>query len=412
MSSAEMASDEATAGGTNPPPAVNEAADPTKVPETVQEAKRVARDPEAKPAELLKAAQTLGFVGAFDDARMCLARLESTDEFRTERRQLKFAIDRLSDMTPDFQDYLLVNTLQLVRDPASTNDQLINAADRLIRWGSLDAAERAMDVLEQRGERRFLPQMRAVSRQLRRSGVLNTFEVIGQPMVGQLDRPYEAMLARHPGGSHRTIIVFTGAARRFWMSINVLHHFLKRYGANILYLSDHRGQMYLTGLTGLDGGYAGMVQMLSTQLSELGATDVYVMASSAGGFVGLMAASDLKAEAYLGLSIRTDLTGRLPRGAYIDRAIEKARAPQMVTNLRPFIEARSTPRRIYLCCGDAHEVDYQHVANLTGLPNVHLRLLPGTSIHDVTPVLLSSGLFEKLLDELMGPSAEKVAVTA
>ncbi len=371
-------------------------------PQSIVEARRTATDPDAAPEALLAAAGRLTFFGLFREARDAVARLDRLGVFRQDVRQLKFAIDRLSDTTPEFQEKLLVNSVKIARDPVADPERLLRAADRLIRWGALDDADRALATLEERGARgRGIRSLQAVSRQLRRSGILDTFAVIGQPLLRNLTRPYEAMLSRHAGTTDQIIIVFSGAARQFYVSISVLHHFLKRFDAHVIYLSDHRSRMFFDGLTGHARGYADMLDMLNATIAELGASSVHVLAKSAGGFMGLRTAADVGAATFLGLSIRTDMSGKHQLGSYERQAIDKSDHKSVAIDLRPYLAERAAPGRIYLCCGDANMTDREHTEHLRGLPNVTVDLVEGYRLHDPMMGLLARGEFEGLLQRFV-----------
>ena len=126
-------------------------------------------------------------------------------------------------------------------------------------------------------------------------------------------------MARHLNGSNKLIVVFTGIGTRFWLSLMLLHLFLKRLNTHIIYLSDLRQFFFLDGLESVARGYQGLLQALRGAVRELGAEEVYVLANSAGGFAGLRYAIDLRANSFLGLSIPTDLSGSLPVGEFLTR---------------------------------------------------------------------------------------------
>jgi hypothetical protein len=371
-------------------------------PKIITEAKRIAADPDTEPDLLMYAARNLVSFGLYDEARRAVERLEPSGLYRQELRHLRFTIERLGDKTPAFQEQLLVNAIRLARKADATNDQLVAAADKLIRWGALDDADRALDTLERRGAGgKGIRSLRAIGRQLRRSGILDTFTVIGQPLVRGLSRPYEALLSEQQDGSDRAIIVFTGAARRFYVSLHVLHHFLRQYGAHIIYLSDHRNLMFLDGLTGQPRGYDDLRALIEDTLTNLGADKIHVMGSSAGGFIGLRMAADISARSYLGMSIRTDLSGKVRIRDYERRALARCEHKAMAIDLLPYLKQRTTPEHIYLCCGDSSVVDLAHARNLERLPNATLRLVEGYRLHDVTPGLLERGEFQGLLDRFV-----------
>jgi len=364
------------------------------------EAERVAKDPAAQPQQLLGAVKQLFQEGAFGVADQALRRLESAGLFAAEVRHLRFGLDRIRDNGPDDYGPHIDRAATVVADPAATDDAVLAAADALVRYGAIADAERALERLQRAGVHpRRVARLRAASRQMKRSGILSSFTVVGRPLSETLTRPHEAMLSRHKPGSDRAIVVFTGGARQFWMTLHVLHQYVGKLDAHVVYLSDHRGRMYLDGLTGHARGYPDMLAMLKQTVDDLGVSKTFMMATSAGGYVGLRAAADLGAESFLGLSIRTDLTGGQPLGVFEKRVIDRCQHKDMLMDLRPYLSGRPHPKRVHLYCGEANPLDAAHAAHLDGLPNVTVRYLPKYKLHDIVPELLSRGQFEDVLRE-------------
>ena len=176
----------------------------------------------------------------------------------------------------------------------------------------------------------------------------------------------------------------------------------------MIYLSDHSGAMYVNGLASVGPGYGSMIGMLREQLESLTPTDLYVMATSAGGFVGLRTAIDLQADAFTGMSIRSDLSPSspimtLPFERYV---LKVCKDPEMLVNLRPLVEASDFPRRIQLYTGDALKIDLDHTENLRGIPRVKITYLDAHYRHDVVGGLIARGLFAGVLRHLIGESDE------
>ena len=122
---------------------------------------------------------------------------------------------------------------------------------------------------------------------------------------------HEAFTARHEAGSRKVIIVFTGLDPRFWLSLMVLHGFLKRLDTHIIYLNDLRQLIFFDGLETVAKGYGRLLDALLKTVNGLGAEEIHVMGNSAGGFTALRYAADLHAKTFLGTSIRSDLSGGL-----------------------------------------------------------------------------------------------------
>src|SRR6202035_1001974 len=108
------------------------------------------------------------------------------------------------------------------------------------------------------------------SRQLRRSGILAEVTALDQSGI-RLDGRHEAYTARCKEGSDKVIIVFTGLGPRFWLSLMVLHGFLKRLRTHVIYLTDLRNLIFFDGLETVAKGYDGLYEALAETVRSLGA---------------------------------------------------------------------------------------------------------------------------------------------
>ncbi|WP_421726227.1 hypothetical protein [Bauldia sp.] len=301
----------------------------------------------------------------------------------------------------------LDDALRWAEDPEATDRRRYIAADVLISWGMIDRAEPLLERLSQNPQLTGrLKRLRAAARQLRRSGVLNDLAAMTDAGSELIDGRHEAYTARYDGDSNKVIVVFTGADPRFWLSLMMLHMFLKRLNTHVIYLTDLRRLIFFDGLATVARGYDGLLEALRTAIDGLGANDIHVMANSAGGFAGLRYAMDLQAKSFLGMSIRTDLSigSPVPVGSFFQRPELRQIAPHMLVDLKPMLQESGWPERIKLYAGDANPVDRPHAMHIADLPNVDVTLLAGQSEHDVTSRLLAQGEFEDVLrDFVYGP---------
>jgi hypothetical protein len=285
------------------------------------------------------------------------------------------------------------------------------AADILVSWGYLDLADRLLERL--RGNEKYAVQVNriaAASRQLRRSGIMEEVTALSESGV-RIDGRHEAYTARHKAGSRKVIIVFTGFDPRFWLSLMVLHAFLKRLDTHVIYLNDLRQLIFFDGLETVAKGYDGLLHALRETIGALGAEDVHVMGNCAGGFSALRYAIDLRAKTFFGTSIRSDLSAAspLPIGEIFRRPALDA-YPAMKVDLRPLLARTRWPERIMLFCGEENPVDLPHSMHLVGLANVELTILAGHSHHDCISGLLGRGLFEPVLRRFIHPGPIDTAI--
>ena len=363
--------------------------------------------------QLVDALGDLVTFGAFDAVDEAIRRLREQDKAPLYLIKLERLVNWLRRLGPQFEETRLAGAIVSVGDPLATNQQLLKAAECLVVWGSLDHADRALSQLRLR---KAFPgpteRLTAASRQLRRSGILQELQTLTPET--SLNKPYEVLLRRKPGAK-RVIIVFTGIAFRFWLSLNALHLFLRKLDAHVIYLSDHHASMFVNGIGSVGFGYDKLLAMLREQLRELDPRTVYILATSAGGFVGLRAAMDLKAECFAGMSIRTTLDPGSPiqTSPFERYVIQVCRYPEMLIDLRPMVEASEYPRRIQLYCGDHNKIDIAHARNLAGIPRVEVRQIPGYRLHDAISGLIARGHFQHMLrDFVSGPAAAPSTVEA
>lgn len=287
-------------------------------------------------------------------------------------------------------------------DPADA--EASRAADVLVSWGHLDLADRLLDRL--RPNPKYAVQVNrlsAASRQLRRSGIMDELTALNESGV-RIDGRHEAYTARHKDGSRKVIIVFTGFDPRFWLSLMVLHAFLKRLHTHVIYLNDLRQLIFLDGLETIAKGYRGLLEALIETIGVLGVEDIHVMGNCAGGFSALRYAMDLRAKTFLGTSIRSDLSpaSPLPIGGIFHSPALNA-YPEMKIDLKPLLAHNDWPERIMLFTGEENPVDLPHALHLADLPNVELTILAGHSYHDVISGLLARDQFDAVLKRFLEP---------
>jgi hypothetical protein len=382
----------------------------TMTTQLLRQALAVAHDPQATNEQLLEVIGDLLALGDLASTEAVLGRLRANGSSAPVVPRLEKHLARLRGQesvgTP------LLAALAILRNHHATDEQLLKAADSLVVWGALDEADLALDRLR---ERNAYPgpvaRLSAASRQLRRSGILTELQTLTPQQ--SLNKPYEVLIRRRDG-AERVIIVFTGMALRFWLSLNALDHFLRRFDAHVIYLSDHSATMYLNGLANIGPGYDNLLRTLEKHLNILAVREVLVLASSAGGFVGLRAAVDLQARRFAGMSIRTTFSpsSSLLMSPLEERAIASCRYPEMLIDLRPVIEASTYPLSIQLYCGDRSKLDAAHAKNLAGIPRVEVNYLKDYGAHDAISGLIAAGEFERVLQRFVTGAAETDLVQA
>lgn len=372
----------------------------------------VAYNPNSSVRQLLDVIGDLIAFGSFDASIKVLERLREAGAEPPYARKLEKSLQWLHRYGSGFEDSLLAGALAVARDRNSDEKQLLKAAECLVVWGSLDEADHALARLsENEALRGPVSRLAAASRQLRRSGILQELQSLTP--AKSLNKPYEVLVRRREG-AERVIIVFTGVALRFWLSLNALHVFLRKLDSHVVYLSDHSGTLYLNGLTSLGAGYERMLEVLEEQLQALGCRKLFVLASSAGGFVGLRAAIDLRADCFAGMSIRTSLVpfkGFAPPPMQ-QRILERCRDPGMIIDLHDMLAASDYPSSVQLYCGEATNADRTHAEHLADIPRVEVQYLKEYRRHDVISGLIARGELDAMLKRFVGDTPTGVGEAA
>jgi hypothetical protein len=382
-------------------------------PPALSRARALASEPGlASNDSLVSAASDLIAWGAFDEG----LRLASVLEERglvAEAEEFYKSVDRQHGRRRQFDERFLVNAVATARNPDARTSALMFAADTLLRWGALDEADVAIARLKSNpATQAEAGALAMTSRQLRRSGILDALQTADPTEAGTLNRPHELLLARAKNPTDRVIVVFTGIEDRFWMSLQVLYHYLKKLDAHVIFVSDHSRDLFLNGLKSVGGGYKGLVNRIAALVRELDPRNVSFMASSAGGYVGLLIASEIKAQAFLGFGIKTILgtDPRLGLNKLEREAVARCSDPGILKDLRRFLADSGQPERVTLFAGDGAKLDIAHAEHLRGLRQVKIRYLSEYDHHNVVPGLIARGQFEDVLREFLVPAKNDASV--
>ena len=279
------------------------------------------------------------------------------------------------------------------------------AAELLASWGLI---EEASALLTRTGvaDLPLSPVFRArrVISFLRKSKLIEELSALvslGKAPNQILQGRHDSLFYERPKAT-KLLIVLPGGGEHFFISLNVLWAYLRRLPISTVFLRDTEDLLFLNGVKSLGGSYHATVRRLRRLRDELGQPELYIMGSSAGGFGGLIYALNLKARAFLGLSIHTDLslTSALPRMKYFAREDLIARIPTFMIDTYPLVEAQQGAMRIKLIYSEGQNIDRLQALHLKGLPNVDVEAVPG-KIHDVASILLSQGRFMAVLREFL-----------
>ncbi len=155
-----------------------------------------------------------------------------------------FAADRIEE----FRKTLL--------DPTSETERILATCELMIADGHIGEVVTLLETMS--ADPVAGPRARralAMCRYLKSSGIVDDllrFRVFDGGQIESLrpgghDVAPSSFLSRRDG-SKKLIVVFTGKAHRFWVSLEVFHQFLTRLDQHILYLRDDLSKAYLAGV--------------------------------------------------------------------------------------------------------------------------------------------------------------------
>jgi hypothetical protein len=297
--------------------------------------------------------------------------------------------------------------IEAARTPAASIYDKLSAMEFLVAYGLSSEADDAMKAARVRmraggvaggpSVTRLMGRLAAISRRFREERLESRLRRLGGLGARLLDGNEEAVLSAAKGA--RTLLVVFGTMNNdFWVSYPVLHCLLPTETVSVLYLKDPRGLMYLRGLQAYGDSFESLCAGIGSVARDLSITDIRVTAFSSGGYGALLLASRLGARAFLGFSIRTDLSpaSPLPMDRYVTREKLRQAVGDRMVDLEPVLRERAVPGLGVLYYGDGTEIDAAHARHLAGLSNFIVKQVPDTR-HNTVMTLLTDGSFERAL---------------
>jgi hypothetical protein len=295
----------------------------------------------------------------------------------------------------------------LARDPRATPKQLLHAAEVLTAYADVDASDalivRAQRVLagskvESGG---FLERLSAVNRTLRDARIPKRVREIG-PVAEELASEKGMVLVERPG-ARRLVVVLATMFNDFWVSLPVLHCFLSEHDCAILYLRDRSNRMYLYGVDGHGPDFTAIQTAVLDVARAGGYQDVQVLGFSSGGYAGLLLASRIGAQGYLGFSIRTDMSpgSALPLDRLATRIGDAPDRQDLLMDLKAVVTGNAAPKMAVIYYGEKAIIDAAHAEHMRGVPGVIVKQVKG-GLHNSVMSLLAANEFSRVLKLFLG----------
>ncbi|WP_042703990.1 hypothetical protein [Azospirillum sp. B506] len=203
-----------------------------------------------------------------------------------------------------------------------------------------------------------------------------------------------------PAGSSTTLIAFTGRARRLTVSVYLMQRILEPFGVNVIYLFDPADSFYLGGIGGRWTGLDATLGLLRRLCEGFGTQQLYCLGQSTGGYGALRYGLELDARAILAFSPMIWQVRRTRPLARIGQMLGRPVGEEEV-DLRGLYRSRARHPPATIICGGDNAADLRSASELSDLPGIDLRVLPGVADHSVITPLLQTGVLRPMIGEFL-----------
>ncbi len=216
-----------------------------------------------------------------------------------------------------------------------------------------------------------------------------------EPLAGVLVAPCLS-------GSDRVIVVFAGlAGEKFALRDDLLD----APDVHLVYLRDYGPKFLLCDIPRLGGSYEACRDALADIVHELGASRVFCLGFSAGGYASLKFGFDLRAEGVLNFSGPTTLSLADVPGATLQKFPQirhlSLNAPHLLADMASVYRVSPARPRVRLVFGDAHKRDRMLASRMDGIDGVELMPLEAFDGHRTFPEAIRRGVFSSHLSDLL-----------
>lgn len=210
-------------------------------------------------------------------------------------------------------------------------------------------------------------------------------------------------IVRNPGAV-ATLVVFPNLRGNFGLlPLDFADALLSRHPLNVIYLRDRRRFAFIAPDDDLGGSVTGLSDLLRHHASDLGDLPLLTMGTSSGGFGAMRQAAAIGARGAIVFSSPTRLHSSDDRPAESDRRVGLSFMDAFSEEDRDVLPAlrASAGLRIWHVAAADHAEDRRQQARLAGLPGVQTMLRDGAKSHNTLLDALSSGLFDRLVQEAL-----------
>ena len=200
-------------------------------------------------------------------------------------------------------------------------------------------------------------------------------------------------------GAETIIFCFCDALHGLGMPLPVLHRWMSRLNASIVYLRDFSKNFYLSGVSELSSDYIGTVSALRDIARSLGARHIACHGGSAGAFGAIRYGSDLRAQSVMVMAGPTNLDPAFnTRLRTLNLTAEvRSRLPDAELDLKRVLHSAEWAPKTTIVVATGNWDDRIHGEWLDPVPSVELDLIPDFDGHNVAIELVKRGLLDRYL---------------
>jgi hypothetical protein len=273
--------------------------------------------------------------------------------------------------------------------------QWANACHDLFEAGRLDVLEYAVRYLHS-----IYPELTYLAT------LLALFDAMPRQMPAPLafcdDPTAEIQIVRRPGCDN-VLLCFCAANGTLGLPVNLVHQWLGRCPASVVYIKDFRDLCGGCGFPTLGPDRASAVAAFRHIADEIDGKRIYTLGVSLGGYAALYYGLQLGAVAVLNLAGATDLTPDFVDGlGPIQQYYLNLRklAPDYTMNLRDSYASATRKPRVLITYSAGHPRDRRQTERMAGLPNVELVAVDHAQ-HNVIYALIRNHEFMPLLQRFL-----------
>lgn len=170
--------------------------------------------------------------------------------------------------------------------------------------------------------------------------------------------------------------------------------------ANVIYLRDPFGRIYLNGIPELGADEAAMHDALSRKIAELGDGQVIAIGGSGAGYAALRAGLAIGADTVISLAgfVAPGMIGD-EDPSHGQRGLDEMFGSDLdAYDLRPTLASQQRLRLIHVA-GGSYAPDLARARDLEGLANTDVLIMEGVDTHHVSLPAIANGTLKRILEE-------------